>query len=673
MPVRIFRPLLFLTVLAALGWSAPARADFSCSNGKAICYSGRDLREKECADAGQQAYCVKMKEEADRKAAELEASGATGTEIEAAQNGGNLANISDSAAKVGGFCDLPANVKDYKDPFLRFCWYCAPFTNFLEIIPSVAASTFAALKGPLNSILATGFLVWLAFHTFVKLGTNFFKGGSIGEEYYSQMIAGVFRVIVAAALLNAGIEWLWEYTVNIVGSIGLSVAGAIVGVAEGVAEDVDTGTFGEDSPPSTGGSCSYSYSPSGESFGFGYIIDQIAGILKAFNCTLMNLLADGVLLFKYAFIETGSTGGCTWPTLSTLLAGLALIFFACLLLIRAPLKLVDAMFQLVVCAALLPVGVVCWVFPSTRKYTSNIFNLLLGALGLFITMGIMLAIVSQVLTHVISIGGDRNDVVEWAGQFSWDVFTEGQPNIFMALGVMWLCYQGFGTVGELNGKLFSNVLNVGGGKTGDRTANMAISAATSAPGIIGTAAGVAGTGLLGTGRGIWNRLRAPPQPSAPAPPTRAYRDERRSSGKAASRIAREEARQGRPLNAKERLDIQQDEARLLLAANKRLRDRKSGVNDAQAEAIRGNTLIKSREARLGRKLTADEQQKVMDDVDAMSKRHGKTDTDMNYRARYKEHYEKDKEQWQDDGHGFSTPDTSPEANTSGIPDANSTQ
>jgi hypothetical protein len=174
----------------------------------------------------------------------------------------------------------------------------------------------------------------------------------------------------------------------------------------------------------------------------------------------------------------------------------------------------------------------------------------------------------------MSIGGDRDDVVEWGGQFSWDVFTEGQPNIFMALGVMWLCYQGFGTVGELNGKLFdgkfsSNVLDAGGGKVGDKGVKLATNAVAAATGVIGTAVGAAGTGLLGAGRGLWNWLRAPPQPSAPAPHVHVYRDGRRSNQKAASRIARKEAEFGRPLTAKERL-----------------RDRESGVNDAQAEAER---------------------------------------------------------------------------------------
>jgi hypothetical protein len=60
---RIFRPLLFLAALAALGWSAPARA-FECANGKA---------------------------------AELEASGATQAEIDAAWRAANRVNIPGSA------------------------------------------------------------------------------------------------------------------------------------------------------------------------------------------------------------------------------------------------------------------------------------------------------------------------------------------------------------------------------------------------------------------------------------------------------------------------------------------------------------------------------------------------------------------------------------------------
>jgi hypothetical protein len=183
-------------------------------------------------------------------------------------------------------------------------------------------------------------------------------------------------------------------------------------------------------------------------------------------------------------------------------------------------------------------------------------------------------------------------------------------------------------------------------------ADKVIGAAKAVPGMAGeAAAGLGGMALN------WWRGRGKTQPSSPAPPVRAYRDDRRASQQAESRIAREEKKQGRMLTAKERLDIQDDETSRVLAANKRMHDRDSGVNDAQAEANRTETLMKSREAMLGRQLTPAERQKAFADVDAMSKAAGKTGADMDYRARYQEHFKQDKAKWQDGGHGLGRPDT----------------
>jgi hypothetical protein len=485
-------------------------------------------------------------------------------------------------------------------------------------------------------------------------------------------------VIVAAAILHAGVEWLWEYTVNIVGSIGLSIANEIVSSSTGGGySQASDNLFSEQNTVNTisGGACSSSYVPSGEKFGFGYIIDSIARLLQTLNCSLMDLMASGVLLFNFSFIEVGAISGCTWPSIPTLMAGLAMMFFSLLLLIRAPLKLVDGMFQLVISAAALPLGVVAWAFPSTRKYAANLFNLMLGALGLFVCMGIMLAIISHVLQLVLAIGGEQDDVTTWAKSFSWASFDGDNPNIFMAIGVMWLCYQGLGTVGELNKKLFSEVLGVGVGKRGDKIAEYMTDRAGQYAGQAVINAGKTAKGMGGALLNRWRNRNRGTQASSPAPPVRNYRDDRRAEKNAEARIRREEKRRGRQLTASERLEIQEDEKRRLAAANKRLHDRNSGVNEAQIAAQRANERIASRERRLGRKLTANERQGVFDLIestrafDKITRREaelGRALTPeeqeeikggLDFRKRYNEHYTADRKRWQDGGHGLGRPDT----------------
>ncbi|GHU00784.1 hypothetical protein FACS1894186_2130 [Alphaproteobacteria bacterium] len=621
-PARFARLLFFaLSAGAACLWAPDARAvEYTCSGGVAYDLVGKDQTPR-----------LSTTDKAIQHCKDLAAKG--------------IPNAVGAAAQppAEGFCTPPASVSEYKKWFLEFCWYCEPFKKLMEVIPPLSKSTFEALRKPLTALLAAGFLVWLAFHTLIKMGSGFFKGGSIGEAYYSQIIAGAFRVIVAAMLLNAGMEWLWEYTVNLVGSIGLSLAEEIVGSTKGA----NSGTGGDIVREGSATGACVPTSLSGTT-GFPYIIARMGNILQSFNCALMDLIASGTLLFKYSFIVADKSGGCNLPQFSMLLAGVLMMLFGIALVIRAPLKLVDAMFQLVIVAVLLPMAVVAWVFPSTRGFAKNIFNLLVGALGMFITMAVMLAVVIGVLNYVMGIGAMEPDLAEWAKEFSWDSINGDNPNILVAIGAMWLCYQGFGTVGQLNAKLFEGVLSVGAGAAGDKLAK----------GTVAVAGAVAGAGAH-KAYDKWKHRNDSPPPPPPDPPVRAYRDDRKAEQKTEAWAERFEKENGRAPTARERTDRAIEENTRLNDARTRQRNHKAGINDAMDEAQevewRANLYKANRNHAKHPELhgltDAEIMQKAQTDIDAEQAAKGKTDADMDYRTRTETYDAKTQKKYQDAGGG----------------------
>jgi hypothetical protein len=217
-------------------------------------------------------------------------------------------------------------------------------------------------------------------------------------------------------------------------------------------------------------------------------------VLMAFNAAIMGMIANGVILVKHAFAS--GMLPCVIPAFDPLIGGLVLILFGMALLLRVPLRLVDAIFQLFVIAVLLPILVVAWVFPYGKNYAKKGLDMLIGVLGMFITMAVMIAIVTVILKELAGGAEKISTAKDLADAFSWNSVKEGMLGLLTWVGTLWFCYVGFGSVTDYAETLFgAPKQNIGKGVTDLAEKGLKAAGTTAAH-------GAAGAGVL-AGRGAW--------------------------------------------------------------------------------------------------------------------------------------------------------------------------
>ena len=343
---------------------------------------------------------------------------------------------------------------DNRCAFKSVCWFCVPFDKVLEIIPQIQKAVFEKIKGPLFKLMAAFFALWTAFHVFLFLTKNIAGGGPSGTETYQILIGGAFRLLVASTLLTVGIDAIMDTTVNYVIGVGLYVAYQIIQSGK---------TLAGGTAVSCGGDKAASvFQNSGT--GFEFVRNNFRAILEAFNDQVMIIASDGWILIKHAF-ATGHA--CIVPQFPPFVGGILILAFGLALVVRVPLRLIDQVFQLVIVCVMLPVMIVAWVFPYSRQYTTKAFDMLMGVIGTFITMAVMIAIISGVLGVMFSEVTDVTTSEVLANLLSW----ETPEKIFGWVGTLLFCYMGFGAVNDIAETMF-NAHNSGMAaeivKTGDK-------------------------------------------------------------------------------------------------------------------------------------------------------------------------------------------------------------
>jgi hypothetical protein len=333
------------------------------------------------------------------------------------------------------FCSEVDDVAAYRAAFAKIFWFRAPFKTILNTMKPVSESVYNVLKIPLQKLMAVLFALWMCWQILQFITGNLAGGGPSGTETYQKLIAGVFRLAVANLLLMAGMDAILDLTVNYVIGVGLYIANAIIQCnASGAAEACDGGEAAKTLDSSQSG--------------FLFLKANFMALLQAINAKLMSLVADGVVLIRHS-LKTGTL--CIIPNLSPFLSGMVFLGFGLALLVRVPLRFIDPIFSLLIITVMLPILIVCWVFPYSRQFTKKGFELLVGSLGMFITIAVMIAIIAGVL------GALQADVtVTDSTQLAKDMsFGESAETIFGWLGALWFCYVGFGAVNDLAETLFN--------------------------------------------------------------------------------------------------------------------------------------------------------------------------------------------------------------------------
>ena len=104
--------------------------------------------------------------------------------------------------------------------------------------------------------------------------------------------------------------------------------------------------------------------------------------------------------------------GFILPKFSYLFSGLGIFVFSMLIIIGVPFLMVDAIFQLGVAGALLPMAVGCFAFRVTRQYSKKVWETFLNSMFSFLFISIIVLIVLGVLQQIVT---ESNEIMAKSG------------------------------------------------------------------------------------------------------------------------------------------------------------------------------------------------------------------------------------------------------------------
>ena len=171
------------------------------------------------------------------------------------------------------------------------------------------------------------------------------------------------------------------------------------------------------------------------------------------------------------FVKVGLNAGI-FSGFSMMLTGFVLWLCFWIIYLTFPFKLVDAFVQWAFVLALMPLWIVLWVFPATRGYTKKAWEMFLGASLQFVALSVMIALVLQLIDHIVPANlSSASDSISRSQFFEY--LIEGKDGLAasfvgfgsgMFMNAIAFCAMSFGLLGAAS-KLASSIAG-GGGEIG---------------------------------------------------------------------------------------------------------------------------------------------------------------------------------------------------------------
>ncbi|OPZ79053.1 MAG: hypothetical protein BWY78_00270 [Alphaproteobacteria bacterium ADurb.Bin438] len=288
-----------------------------------------------------------------------------------------------------------------REKMVEKVWYENAFKSLLFGITAISAKSSEALASYSKSLLAIFFAIWLAVRLMKVVGSL----RSVDPYTYLTDIGKVFfRAIIAVALISAFKAGIFDYFFIPV-SQAFSLASQLIVKSTEVPSGSTEFYCGDKkvaSPPAKGLDGYFKDydliakknamvpTLSGEMADKNVMAEVSDDLLKGLvmmNTRLMLIISDGISALRWSFVSGRIL--CIIPDPSVLLTGLLMIAFAGVLAIIIPLKYIDVILRIGLVFCLMPIFLVCWVFPSTRKYSTKAFDIFMHGMILILILGVV--------------------------------------------------------------------------------------------------------------------------------------------------------------------------------------------------------------------------------------------------------------------------------------------
>lgn len=269
-------------------------------------------------------------------------------------------------------CDTYAkNVEDYSGG----CWSCDIFMIFFDAANEVAGHVANVVEGPAKTALAVFLGVWLVFNTAVFFSSvNDAPGlGEFATKVGGTMFRGTFAVI----FLAAGSSFVFEYFVN---PVLTDAAAMSVSMLSSSPCTFDAGG---------GGSSALPMSP-GVRSSLKCMIEAIASGLAPSQAIAQGMRCGAFFYWDGLPILPNPIMWAWGCALGTLFYIIAFLF---------PITMLDVIFRIGLMVGMIPLFIVAWVFPATRRFAKTGWDVFFQSAIIFVVTAIIVSMIVSMVEH----------------------------------------------------------------------------------------------------------------------------------------------------------------------------------------------------------------------------------------------------------------------------------
>lgn len=325
------------------------------------------------------------------------------------------------ATTMAEFCDTyEKNIEDYSDQ--SDCTACQLFMLFFDAANETAGHVNSKIAPPMQTVLTTGSLIWLAISMLIFFSTIGDDPGIMG--FLTKLGGMMIKVAFGYAMLSGGGTAAFNYFINPTLEAGAKLSAQVM----------------------PGGACG--------SFagGDGTIRAPMSkGVRSAMDC-MIKKIASGMAQSQ-AIAQGLRCGAFFWRGIEMIILprfyipnpimwafgmilGCSFWFTACMF----SMAMLDVIFRIGLLVGMLPLFVVAWVFPPTAQFAKSAWDFLINALMVFVIAGLTISILVTMVETAWTAGGDLSGFIgmmkanEYVKAFD-SIFDQG---FFAGLGRMLL-------------------------------------------------------------------------------------------------------------------------------------------------------------------------------------------------------------------------------------------
>ncbi len=321
----------------------------------------------------------------------------------------------------------------------RSCWQDKVLVLLYDTMGTVAMGTYSKLTKGAFAFMMVAFAVWLAFTLLAFISS--IKEESSGEVW--NQILTKFVVCFACGILASstdGLLWILNMVLFPIYSAFLEFGGAVLTASSGVTESGNQTIeiFGETIEAGRSIVCKPEGAAVASLNGFP---DSPRNMMSCLICAVNEKLTLGnALAFKVMRMK---------GFMATVIGLIVLVSFT-IIKVSFVFYLVDTIFRFAMIIVLLPILIMAYAFPFTKKWTSHGMSTVLYSGAFMMVIAILIAMAIMAVLQVIK---DNPDTFNPQGPDAEDKFKELNPAILSLLLIAFLVKGSLGVAQTITEKL----------------------------------------------------------------------------------------------------------------------------------------------------------------------------------------------------------------------------